>query len=164
MTDAIATDVTVNGRPVVLAGSTATTLADALRAQLYLTGVKISCDQGVCGACTVLVDGAPTAACMTFLFTLGGCSIETIESLSTGGRPHPVQQAFIDESAFQCGFCTPGMVMLVKALFEAHPDPDDATVRRWLSSNVCRCTGYAVIFRAVDRLRRTRSAVTDGAP
>jgi carbon-monoxide dehydrogenase small subunit len=151
MTDVEIT-VTLNGEATQLAGATNTTLADALRDR-GLKGTKISCDQGVCGACTVLVDGVPTAACMTFLFMVNGKRVETIEGLSKDGRLHPVQQAFVDCSAFQCGFCTPGMVMLVKGMFDAVPDPDHETVTRWLSTNICRCTGYAPIFRAVERAR-----------
>jgi carbon-monoxide dehydrogenase small subunit len=129
-------------------------LVDVLRDDLGLRGTKVSCDQGACGACTVLVDGVPTTSCMTFAFAVDDGRIETIEGLqSADGELHPVQRAFIEESAFQCGFCTSGMVMLLKALFQTHADPDEETARRWISSNICRCTSAAPILRAVDRLR-----------
>jgi carbon-monoxide dehydrogenase small subunit len=154
MGEAVRVEVKVNGRSEVLVGNPQTVLADALRNELHLRGTKISCDQGVCGACTVLVDGNPVASCMTFLFVVDGRQIETVEGLSRNGEMHPVQRAFIEESAFQCGFCTAGMLMLVKALFETDPEPDDATVRQWLSSNICRCTGHVATLRAVERARR----------
>jgi carbon-monoxide dehydrogenase small subunit len=144
----------LNGEPLALERDNNVVLVDVLR-EMRMTGTKVSCDQGVCGACTVLVDGTPVASCMTPLFMLDGTRIETIEGLTaSGGGLHPVQQAFVDESALQCGYCTPGMVMLVKAMFDADPDPDAETIRRWLASNICRCTGYTVIFRAVERARR----------
>lgn len=143
----------LNGRRFSNDRPTNTVLVDELR-EMGLVGTKVSCDQGVCGACTVLVDGNPTAACMTLLFTLDDATVQTIEHLTESGELDPVQQAFIDESAFQCGFCTAGMVMLTKALFAADRNPDEQTVRRWLSSNICRCTGYAPILRAVERARR----------
>jgi carbon-monoxide dehydrogenase small subunit len=154
MGETVRVEVKVNGRSEVLIGNPQTVLTDALRGQLQLRGTKVSCDQGVCGACTVLVDGDPVASCMTLLFVVDGAEIETVEGLGRNGEMHPVQRAFIEESAFQCGFCTPGMLMLVKALFETHPEPDDATVRQWLSANICRCTGHIAILRAVERARQ----------
>ncbi len=133
------------------------TLADLLRDELDLKGCKIACSRGVCGACVALVDGLPVAACSTFAFQVQGCSVLTIEGLETGGKLHTIQQAFVDRSAFQCGFCTSGMVLLSKALLDQHPDPDRATIVEWLSSNVCRCTGYGLIVEAVqDAARRLR--------
>ena len=146
-------EIRLNGEPLSLERDNNVVLVDVLR-DMRMTGTKVSCDQGVCGACTVLVDGTPVASCMTPVFTLDGTRIETIEGLvGSDARLHPVQQAFVDESAFQCGYCTAGMVMLVKAMFDADPDPDTDTVRSWLASNICRCTGYTVIFRAVERAR-----------
>ena len=132
-------------------------LADLLREDLRLTGCKIGCDQAVCGACTVLVDGMPTTACTTFAFELDGKSVVTIEGLANGAL-HPVQRAFLDNTAFQCGFCTPGMVLSVSALLARHPDPDEATIRQWLSANVCRCTGYEMIVDAVRAAAKQASA------
>jgi carbon-monoxide dehydrogenase small subunit len=153
--------VVLNGEATELAAANNVMLVDVLRNR-GLKGTKISCDQGVCGSCTVLVDGVPTAACMTPLFVIDGKSIESIEGLGGGGTLHPVQQAFVECSAYQCGFCTSGMVMLVKGLFDAHPDPDRDTIMRWLSSNICRCTGYAPIFRAIDRARELLNAQRTG--
>jgi carbon-monoxide dehydrogenase small subunit len=145
--------VTLDGAAQVLDGATNTLLVDAMR-ERGTDRTRVSCDQGVCGACTVLVDGLPTASCMTPLFAVDGKRIETIAGLrGTDGALHPIQQAFVEESAFQCGFCTPGMIMLVKGMFDEEGDPDEATVLRWLSSNICRCTGYAPILRAVERAR-----------
>jgi carbon-monoxide dehydrogenase small subunit len=122
-----------------------------------LTGCKVGCDQAVCGACTILVDGEPQTACTTFAFELDGKTVTTIEGLGSGlanGTLHPVQRAFLDHTAFQCGFCTPGMILSVTALLARHPDPDEATIRRWLNANICRCTGYAMIIDAVKAAAR----------
>jgi carbon-monoxide dehydrogenase small subunit len=132
------------------------TLAELLREQLGLTGCKVGCDQGVCGACTVLVDGVPVAACSSFAFMADGASIETIEGLARG-RIDPVQQAFLETGAVQCGFCTAGLIMSVHALLRRDPDPDDATISHWLEAHVCRCTGYTAILNAV-RLAAKRMA------
>lgn len=122
-------------------------LADFLRGR-GIASVRISCDQGVCGACTVLVDGQPTASCATFAFQADGCDVLTVEGL--GGRDlHPVQQAFVDRFALQCGYCTPGMVLTAVALLEQEPEPTPEVVRGWMAGNVCRCTGYAAIVDAV---------------
>jgi aerobic-type carbon monoxide dehydrogenase small subunit (CoxS/CutS family) len=124
-------------------------VADLLREELMLTGCKIGCDQGVCGACTVLVDGLPITACTTFAFELDGTAVTTIEGLSEDEKLHPVQRVFLEHHAFQCGFCTPGMILSVKALLDHHCDPDETTIRQWLSANICRCTGYQMIIEAV---------------
>jgi len=144
------TDVTfeVNGQHRSLSIATSKTLADVIREDLHLIGCRIACDGEVCGACTVLIDGAPMAACSTLAFEADGSRIETIEGLSQGIDLHPIQQAFLEADAFQCGFCTAGFVMSVKALLAAHPEPDEATIRDWLKSNVCRCTGYNTILAA----------------
>jgi aerobic carbon-monoxide dehydrogenase small subunit len=140
--------VTVNGRPHRLSVAPRRILADVLREDLQLTGCKIGCDQAICGACTVLVDGVPTTACTTFAFELDGRALTTIEGLADRGL-HPIQQAFLENGAFQCGFCTPGMILSVKALLERHPDPDEGLIRQWLNANICRCTGYRMIIDAV---------------
>lgn len=139
----------INGIPRTLPVEHRQTLADLLRDQLGLTGCKVGCDQAVCGACTVLVDRRPVAACATFAFLAEGAEITTIEGLSNGTGLDPVQQAFLEAGAVQCGFCTAGLVLSVHALLARTPDPDDATIRDWLGAHVCRCTGYAAILDAV---------------
>ena len=139
----------VNGIPHDVMVADQQTLADLLRDQLGLTGCKVGCDQGVCGACTVLVDGTPTAACSCFAFQAEGAAIETIEGLSGRGQLDAIQQAFLETGAVQCGFCTAGLILSVHALLRRHPDPDDATIRHWLEGHVCRCTGYVAILDAV---------------
>jgi carbon-monoxide dehydrogenase small subunit len=141
--------VTVNDVPRALKVADHQTLAEMLREQLGLTGCKIGCDQAACGACTVLVDGIPTAACATFAAMADGKSILTIEGLSPNGGLDPVQQAFADTGAVQCGFCTAGMILSTHALLRLHPDPDEATILHWLEGNICRCTGYTPIIEAI---------------
>jgi carbon-monoxide dehydrogenase small subunit len=140
---------TVNGKRQTLTLPTNLVLADLLRDQLGLKGCKVACDGAVCGACTVLVDGQPVTACSTFAFQIDGAEVTTIEGLGGAGGPDPVQQAFLDCDAFQCGFCTPGMILSVKALLAQTPQPDEATIREWLGGNLCRCTGYQMIVEAV---------------
>src|SRR5580700_3275176 len=135
MTDAIEVAVTINGRGHRLTVPPRRVLADVLREGLQLTGCKIGCDQAVCGACTVLVDGMTVTACTTFAFELDGKEVTTIEGLAEGDELHPVQRAFLDHGAFQCGFCTPGMILSAIALLGRHPDPDAAQIRAWLSGN-----------------------------
>jgi len=142
---------TLNGAERNLTVPVERTAADLLRDDLRLTGTRIGCSRGVCGACVALVDGVPVATCSMFAFQLDGCSVQTIEGLDQDGQLHPVQQAFVDQGAFQCGYCTSGMVLLTKALLEQHPRPDRATICEWISSNVCRCTGYAQIIAAVEQ-------------
>ena len=149
MTDAIEVAVTINGRGHRLTVPPRRVLADVLREDLQLLGCKIGCDQAVCGACTVLVDGMPVTACTTFAFELDGKAVTTIEGLAAGGILDPVQRAFLEHSAFQCGFCTPGMILSVKALLARHPEPDERLIRQWLNANICRCTGYQMIVEAV---------------
>ena len=129
-------------------------LVDYLSATCGLKGARIGCSRGVCGACTVLVDGRPVASCSMFAFQADGAVVTTIEGLESQGELDPIQQAFIDNAAFQCGYCTSGMILLTKA-------PDRATIIDWISSNVCRCAGYPQIIAAVeDAVRRTRGAPT----
>jgi aerobic carbon-monoxide dehydrogenase small subunit len=149
MSAAIDIAITVNGHTHRLSVAPRRILADVLREDLQLIGCKIGCDQAVCGACTVLVDDMPVTACTTFAFELDGKTVTTIEGLSGDGGLHPIQRAFLDHGAFQCGFCTPGMILSVKALLARHPDPDDALIRQWLNANICRCTGYQMIIEAV---------------
>jgi aerobic-type carbon monoxide dehydrogenase small subunit (CoxS/CutS family) len=116
---------------------------------LGLVGTKLSCDTEVCGACTVLLDGRPVSSCTTLAIEADGRTVDTIEGLAAGTRLHPLQVAFIDRFAFQCGYCTPGMIMAAKALLDEHPHPDRAQVERWMEGNLCRCTGYESIVEAV---------------
>jgi len=126
---------------------------------LGLVGTKLSCDTQVCGACTVLLDGRPVSSCTTLAIEAEGKPVETIEGLANGTKLHPLQEAFIDRFAFQCGYCTPGMIVSAKALLEARPDPDAAAVRHWMEGNICRCTGYQTIVDAVlDAADQMRSA------
>ena len=126
-------------------------LIDVLRDRFGLTGTKLACDVGACGACSVLVDGRPMASCSTFAWQADGAEIRTVEGLADAdGELDPVQRAFVDNSAFQCGYCTPGMIVLARALLDADPAPDRAKIRSWMSANVCRCTGYEMIVEAVE--------------
>lgn len=127
-------------------------LIDTLRDRLALTGAKLSCDLSACGACTVLLDGKPVSSCATFAWQADGADLRTIEGLAAvNGTLDPVQQAFIDNSAFQCGYCTPGMIMLARALLDRDPSPDRETIRTWMGANICRCTGYEMIIEAVEQ-------------
>ena len=116
---------------------------------LGLVGTKLSCDMQVCGACTLLLDGRPVSSCTTLAIEADGRAVETIEGLADGRRLHPLQMAFIDRFAFQCGYCTPGMIMAAKALLDERPRPDGEEVRHWMEGNICRCTGYETIVEAV---------------
>lgn len=140
---------TVNGRPWSGDVRADASLLDLLRDQLHLTGAKLGCGEGLCGSCTVLVEGRATAACMARAATLDRAVITTVEGLPTDGRLHPVQQAFIDAQAFQCGFCTPGMVTAAVALLERTPSPGDEEIRRALDGHLCRCGTYPRILDAV---------------
>jgi len=143
--------ININGQERLLSVATSRTVADVLREDLNLTGCRVACDGEVCGSCTVLIDGLPAAACSTFAFQVDGSRIETIEGLSVGGDLHVIQQAFLEANAFQCGFCTAGFIMSVKALLAVDPAPTDDTIREWLKSNICRCTGYQTILEATRR-------------
>lgn len=141
--------VRVNGRPVELEVEPRETLLDVLRNRLGLTGTKKSCDVQVCGTCTVLVDGMAVSACTYLAYEARGRDVLTVEGLSAGGTLHPIQQAFVEHSALQCGFCTPGMLMAVKALLDEDPNPTPEGIRHYLHGNLCRCTGYYSILEAV---------------
>jgi len=123
----------------------------ALRERLGLTGVKEGCGIGECGACTIIVNGRAVDSCLMLAAQLDGCIVETIEGLAKDGRAHPIQQAFLDAGAVQCGYCTPGMIMSAKALLDKHPKPGREEIIRFMSGNLCRCTGYQQIIEAVDR-------------
>jgi len=141
---------TVNGRPLSLAIEPRAILLDVLRDDLGLTGTKRSCDTQVCGACTVLIDGAPVSACCTLAYEADGRSVETIEGLAGPEGLHPIQAAFVDRVAIQCGFCTPGFVLTTKALLAENPRPTRSEIENFLGGNLCRCTGYWNILDAVE--------------
>ncbi len=145
----------VNGESYEIAVEPRLTLLDALRDALGLIGAKRGCDLGNCGSCTVLMDKKPVLACLTLAVEAQGKDILTIEGLAENGQLHPLQQAFIDYAALQCGFCTPGMLMSAKALLDSNPQPTEEEVKEAISGNLCRCTGYANIVEAV--LKVTRS-------
>jgi len=142
----------LNGRPVETECEAQETLAEVLRDDLNLTGTKISCEVQVCGTCTVLVDGLPVSACTLLAYEVRNRDVLTIEGLARpDGTLHPIQQAFIDEFAFQCGFCTPGMILAAKALLDENPKPTEADIVHYMDGNICRCTGYVPIIRAIQR-------------
>ena len=149
MPDAVAIALAVNGSGRRLVIEPRETLADVLRDRLGLTGTKVSCDAQVCGACTVLVDGLAVSACTFLAVDADGRTVRTVEGLADDGRLSPLQQAFIDKAAFQCGFCTAGMLMAATALLEEDPRPTREAVVHGLEGNLCRCTGYASIIDAV---------------
>jgi len=140
---------TVNGEDHDVVVTPNQTLVEVLREDLELTGTKIGCEEGACGTCTVLMDGKPVRSCLTLAVEAQGKSIETIEGLASGGELHPVQKAFIEHGAIQCGFCTPAMILTSKALLEENDKPTEEEVRRAISGVVCRCTGYAKIVEAI---------------
>jgi aerobic carbon-monoxide dehydrogenase small subunit len=140
---------TVNGDTVEFLCEPEQTLLDVLRDELDLTGSKEGCASGDCGACSVLLDGRLVCACLVLGAEVEGRSIETIEGMADGATLHPLQQKFLDHAALQCGVCTPGFLIAAKALLERNPDPSETEVRYWLAGNLCRCTGYDKIVRAV---------------
>ena len=126
-----------------------TSLADFLRDGLDLTGTHVGCEHGVCGACTVLLDGAPVRSCLLLAVQMDGADLITVEGLADGERLHPLQQAFWDHHGLQCGFCTPGILLTAKALLDENPHPTDAEIREAIAGNLCRCTGYHFIVEAI---------------
>jgi aerobic carbon-monoxide dehydrogenase small subunit len=141
----------VNQLPYRLTVKPSATLLDVLRRDLGLKGTKRGCDQGHCGACTVLLNGKAVLACTLLAVQADGKSITTIEGLSTGDQLHPLQEAFLEEGAIQCGFCTPGMILSAKALLDETQDPSEQEIREAVSGNLCRCTGYVKIVKAVQK-------------
>ena len=149
----------VNGRDHRVQGEAADSLLTVLRDDLGLTGSKFGCGEGYCGACTILLDGQTTRSCVTRLGAVGARPITTIDGISATGKLHPVQQAFIDAEAFQCGYCTPGMVMAVIGLLQTTPNPTDADISRVLDRNVCRCGTFPRIVKAVhDATKKMKAA------
>lgn len=158
-----AVEMTVNGERRVGIAEPRMLLSDFLRHQLGLTGTHVGCEQGVCGACTVVVDGRPTRSCLTFAMQAEGCGVQTVEGMAPAGELSDVQDAFRAEHGLQCGFCTPGMLASVEGLLAENPDPNDEEIREHLSGNVCRCTGYQGIVAAVRTAAESRKAATHDA-
>ena len=140
---------TVNGRKRHVAVEPRRLLSDCLRDDLGLTGTNLGCEQGVCGSCTVLVDGESVRSCLMFAVQADGAEVQTVEGLADGAQMHPLQAAFHEHHALQCGFCTPGMLITASELLERNPQPDEAEIRDALSGNLCRCTGYQHIVDAI---------------
>lgn len=151
----------VNGKERQGVTEPRTLLADFLRLELGLTGTHLGCEHGVCGSCTVLLDGEPVRSCIMFAIQAEGATVQTVEGLAQGDRLHPVQAAFQEKHGLQCGFCTPGMLLATVALLEQNPDPTEQEVREYLAGNTCRCTGYvgivASVLEAARKLRERRS-------
>jgi carbon-monoxide dehydrogenase small subunit len=141
----------VNGEAHTVAAEPHHTLLEVLREELQLTGTKHGCELGECGACTVLVDGVPILSCLTLPIQVGDAEITTVEGLASGATLHPLQTAFAEEGAAQCGYCTPGMLMAAKALLDGNAKPTRGEIARAISGNLCRCTGYTAIYEAIER-------------
>ena len=140
---------TVNDREVEIAVEPNMTLTDMIRYELRLTGTKKGCETGDCGACTVLLDGLPVNSCLVLAVQANGCTVETIEGLETEEGLHPVQDAFVEHGAIQCGFCSPGMILSSKHLLDKNPNPGEGEIRAAIAGNLCRCTGYQKIIDAI---------------
>lgn len=140
----------INGKEHELLVSPNRTLAQAIREDVGLTGTKQGCEVGDCGSCTVLMNGEPVNSCLVLAVQAQGSSITTIEGLADGGQLHPIQEAFVNHGAIQCGFCSPGMILSAKSLLDKNPDPSEQDIRQALSGNLCRCTGYQKIVEAVE--------------
>jgi aerobic carbon-monoxide dehydrogenase small subunit len=151
-------EVTVNGASASIDVEARRTLAEVVREDLGLTGTHLGCEHGVCGACTVIVDGAAVRSCLLLAVQADGAVVETVESLAADGTFHPIQQAMRDNHGFQCAFCAPGFIMTTKAMLDANPSPTRDEIREELSGNLCRCTGYASILAAVDAVVADRGA------
>ena len=148
----------VNGAAVEFLFEPRQSLLEVLREVLSMTGTKEGCNDGNCGACSVIVDGTLVNSCCMLGVEIDGCEVQTVEGLSKNGRLHPLQKTFLEETGMQCGFCTPGFLMSSKALLDANPKPDEHEIRHWLSGNLCRCTGYDKIVRAVKKAARMLEA------
>ncbi len=143
-------NLTINDQAYEMAVAPNKTLADMLRYDLALTGTKKGCDTGDCGACTVILNGDAVNSCLILAVQTDGAVIETIEGLATDEGLHPIQEAFVEKGAIQCGFCSPGMIMSTKNLLDKNPNPTEEEIRKGISGNLCRCTGYQKIFEAID--------------
>lgn len=140
---------TLNGDPIEVVCKDNMTLLDLLRDKLGLTGTKKGCEQGECGACTVMLDGKPVNSCCTLAVECEGRDVVTVEGIAKNGQLHPIQKQFIEKWALQCGYCTPGMIMSAKALLDVNPHPTELEIREAIEGNLCRCTGYAKIVEAI---------------
>jgi aerobic-type carbon monoxide dehydrogenase small subunit (CoxS/CutS family) len=162
MSETLEISLTVNGREQRRSVPVRMTLADFLRHELGLTGTHLGCEHGVCGACTVLIDGRSARSCLTLAVQADGCSVSTVEALSTDGKLNPLQQAFQEHHGLQCGFCTPGILMSLTELLADNPNPSETEVRETLTGHLCRCTGYVgpvkAALAAAHRLRERESA------
>ena len=147
---------TVNGQPHVAQVEPRRLLVDFLREDLGLPGTHIGCEHGVCGTCTVLLNGASIRSCITLAVQADGASIDTVEGLAQGGELHPLQDEFSAKQGLQCGYCTPGMLMAAKALLDSNPRPSRGEIAHAISGNLCRCTGYTAIYEAVEKAARAR--------
>ena len=147
--ETIPIQLTVNGQVRALNVESRRLLSDVLRSEIGLTGTNVACEQGICGACTVLVDGSTARSCLMFAVQANNCEVTTVEGLSSGGALSDLQRAFVEQQGLQCGFCTPGFLMTATELLEAEADPDESTIREALAGNICRCTGYEHIVDAV---------------
>ena len=147
----------VNGQPYEVTVEARRSLADALREDLGLTGTHVGCEHGVCGACTVLLDGEPVRSCLLLAVQCEGAELTTVEGLAAGEALHPLQQAFWEHHGLQCGFCTPGILLTVKAFLEENPAPTEAEIREAIAGNLCRCTGYQFIVDAVRAAARAQA-------
>ena len=148
MDEEITVKFTLNGKEVEVKVKPNTTLLDLLRRKLKITSVKRGCERGECGACTVLIDNQPVNSCLVLAPQVDGKNVVTIEGIVKNGELHPIQEAFIETGAVQCGFCTPGIILTLKALFDSNPDPSEEDIRKAIEGNLCRCTGYTKIIRA----------------
>jgi len=151
LSDRLVINATINGEEQEFLADSRDSLLDALRERIGLTGAKEGCNNGNCGACAVIMDGRLVNSCCVMAAEVEGTNITTVEGVAAQDHLHPVQQAFLEEAALQCGICTPGFIMSSKALLETNPNPSEHDIRFWLSGNLCRCTGYDKIVRAVQK-------------
>jgi len=158
MSDRIIVSTQINGEPVEVLASERDSLLEVLRDRIGLTGTKEGCNNGNCGACSVILDGRLVNSCLVMAAEVDGSDVETIEGMADGENLHPLQQIFLEEAALQCGICTPGFLISAKALLEQNSSPTEHEIRYWLAGNLCRCTGYDKIIRAVQKAAQTMNA------